>query len=450
MKKKKGKLKTQNIVIVANIVIIFIITCFYAGRLIHFYIMEHPKVDKKINLNELITLKKNITTVGDGLYKDGDTYFFKGKEVNNYLEYSGFLFRIVSLDKDGNIKLITDDSPTTLAWGISDDYNNSYIKSWLVGEEEHAGVFYKSLTNSDTYLTLTNFCTETVNQDSKTCKENTKDKVGLLSLIEYKNAGGSKSYLNNNSFWWLSNPSNEGIWYVYNDGKINDVSSLGNEYYSYGIRPVITINGNINIISGDGSKDSPYKIDNDTGSTLQDKSVGKYIKYSDLTWRIIEKTDNYVRVALNGFIKENDEDLIRTFSDNSNVYAANNGIGAYLNTTFYNTLDSTYMKSGSVYTNRYDSTSVKFNYLRIFDSVITAKVGMMQVSDLFVNDFDDYFLVSRTSTYVGTVYKVEKGNKLYADLPSSKAKVRPTIFLDLESPIKSGDGSIENPYVIGD
>jgi len=67
-----------------------------------------------------------------------------------------------------------------------------------------------------------------------------------------------------------------------------------------------------------------------------------------------------------------------------------------------------------------------------------------------MNDYTDYYLVSRTSTYVGTVYKVIENNGLYADLPTEKAKIRPTIFLNLESPIISGDGTQNNPYVIGD
>ena len=136
------------------------------------------------------------------------------------------------------------------------------------------------------------------------------------------------------------------------------------------------------------------------------------------------------------------------FSTYSNVYATTNDIGHYLNTTFYESLDNTYMVNGTVYTNRYDST-VDFDYTGIFESSVSAKVGMMQVGDLFMNDYTDYYLVSRTSTYVGTVYKVIENNSLYADLPTSAAKIRPTIFLNLESPIKSGDGSIDNPYVIG-
>lgn len=451
MKKQenKSKIKIQNIIIVINIVILLAITCFYAYRLIHFYRIENPKIDKQITLSEAITMKKNITSIGDGLYKKKDTYTYKGKEVNNYLEYSGYLFRIISVDEDDNVKVITDDAITNLAWGIDDNYEKSYIKTWLTGENEHEGIFYNSLNNALNYLVDTSFCTETVDEDVKKCKDNTTDKVGLLSLDEYKEVGGSKSYLNKDNYWWLSNPSEDGIWYVYSDGKINDVSNSGNEYYSYGVRPVITIKGDTKLISGDGTLKNPYTIEKDTGNMLKDKSVGKYIKYSDLTWRIIEKNDSYVRVALDGFIKEDNEDYERVYSNNLTTYSSTNAIGYYLNYMFYETLDHSYMVDGTIYTNRYDST-VDFNYLKLFSSSITAKVGMMQVGDLFMNDYSDYFLVSRTSTYVGTVYRVLEDNKLYADLPTSKAKIRPTIFLDLDSPIKSGSGSKEKPYVIGD
>jgi len=444
---KKSKLKIQNIIIVINTIILLGIIGFYGYRLIHFYKIEHPKVDETFNLVQTITLEKNITTIDDGLYETDDGFIFKGKNVNNYLEYSGYLFRIISIDKNNNIKLITEESLTNLAWGIENNYDKSYIKSWLNSEEKHKGIFYKSLNNA--YLVDTNFCIEKVNEESKKCTEITTDKVGLMSLEEYNNAGGTKSYLQTNNTWWLSNPSEEGIWYVYSNGNINDVIKTGKNYYSYGVRPVITIKGDIALISGDGSVDNPYKVENESANVLKNKNVGKYIKYSDLTWRIIEKNDNYIRVTLDGVLKENEEDLITNFSSYSNVYATNNGIGKYLNNDFYNTLDNTYMVDGTVYVNRYDST-VDFDYNGIFETSITAKVGMMQVGDLFMNDYTDYYLVSRTSTYVGTVYKVIENNGLYADLPTEKAKIRPTIFLNLESPIISGDGTQNNPYVIGD
>lgn len=447
MEKKKAKIKTQNIIIFINVIVLLIITFIYTCRLIHYYKIEHPKIDKQLSLAETITLKKNITSVGDGLYKEDDSYFFKGKHVNNYLEYSGILFRIVSV-KDNNVKLISDESLTNLVWGIEDDFEKSYINTWLNGKKKHEGVFYSSLNNSDDYLVDTNFCVEKLDENSKKCTDEINTKVGLLSLIEYNLAGGTKSYLNQNNFWWLSNPSKDGVWYVYSDGKINDIINTGNNYYSYGVRPVINIKGNIKLISGDGTEKNPYKFEHEKGNILKDKNVGEFIQYSDLNWRIIERNNDYIRVALDGLIKDKNENYERIYSNGYNVFSKYSDIGYYLNNYFYNTLDNTYLVDGNIYTNRYDST-VDFDYLRIFDNYITAKVGMMQIGDLFINDYDDYFLVSRTSTYTGTVYKVAENNKLYADLPSNKSQIRPTIFLDLDTPIKSGTGSQKDPYVIG-
>lgn len=444
---KKTKLKVQNIIILINILILLVIISIYGYRLVYYYKIEHPKLDKALTLSEAITLKKNITTINDGLYKEDNNYIFKGTDVNNYLEYSGYLFRIISVDENNNVKAITDKSLTSLAFGI-DDYNTSYIKSWLNNEGEHEGIFYKSLNNPTNYLVDTNFCTETLEEDSKECKDNSSDLTGLLSLIEYRHAGGSKSYLNTSENWWLANTSKEGNWYVYSNGKINDVSHSGKEYYSYGVKPVVTFKGTIAVTKGDGTKINPYKIENEGDNILKSKSVGKYVSYSDMTWRIIEKNDSYIRLALDGFIKENNEDKLMNFSTYSNVYSSDSGIGKYLNTVFFNSLDNTYMIEGTIYTNRYDST-VDFDYKGIYASKISAKVGMMQVGDLFINDYTDYYLVSRTSTYVGTVYKVIGNNSFYADLPTSEAYIRPTIFLNIESPIKSGDGTKEKPYIIG-
>lgn len=448
MKKQKTKLKKQNIFIIVNIVIIILITCFYAYRLIHYYRIEHPKLEKKATLNSLVTLKKNITSIGDGLYKDQDNYVYRGTDVDNYLEYSGYLFRIISVNSAGDVKMITEDSLTNLAWGIDDDYKISYVSSWLNGSGEHEGIFYKSLNDPDKFLADTTFCVGKLTEKSTTCEEEITDQVGLLSLLEYKKANGSKSYLNSDNYWWLTNSSNNGIWYVYDDGDINDDIYLGQDYYSYGVRPVITIKGSTEVVSGNGSKDSPFLLETESENLLKNKSVGKYIKYSDLNWRIIERHENYVRVALDGFIKKDNEPYFRIYSNNSTIYSKTSDIGYYLNTVFYNELDDKRMEMGTIYTNRYDST-VDFNYLKIFNASEEVNVGLMQVGDLFMNDYDDYFLASRTSTYVGTIYKVIKNNMLYADLPTNKAKIRPVIFLDLESPITSGDGSKENPYIIG-
>ena len=62
--------------------------------MIHYYRIENPKIEDVKTLVELVTLGKNLTDNGDGLYHENDIYYYKGKNVNNYLKYSGRLFRI--------------------------------------------------------------------------------------------------------------------------------------------------------------------------------------------------------------------------------------------------------------------------------------------------------------------------------------------------------------------
>ena len=88
MKSKIKKImnnKVKKVLIIINIVLIFGILEFYICRFIHFYRIENPKVNDDISLADYITLDKNITVSGSGLYKKDDKYVFIGDDVNNYL-----------------------------------------------------------------------------------------------------------------------------------------------------------------------------------------------------------------------------------------------------------------------------------------------------------------------------------------------------------------------------
>ncbi len=58
-------------------------------------------------------LKKNVVTSGDGLYVDNTIdgrYIYKGGNPNNYIKLGDDLYRIISVEKDGTIKVIKQDS----------------------------------------------------------------------------------------------------------------------------------------------------------------------------------------------------------------------------------------------------------------------------------------------------------------------------------------------------
>ena len=101
--------------------ILFIIGCFvfYGYRTYHYYHLTHDIV-KNITLKEKLTALNNIEYQNDGLYEKSGYFYYKGLDVNNYVYYSGRLFRIIDIN-DG-IRMIEDETTTNLVWTFDSDY----------------------------------------------------------------------------------------------------------------------------------------------------------------------------------------------------------------------------------------------------------------------------------------------------------------------------------------
>ena len=447
MTKKKKKIKLENIYIFINIVFILGCFIFYGYRLIHFYRLEHPKIEENTPLYELITLDKNITTINEGLYKEDNVYRYIGNNLDNYVIYSGRLWRIVSAE-DNKVKLITEDPQTSLVWSINTNYENSYVRSWLNDEDNELKSFYESLSNNS-YIVNTKTCIDVVSEDSLKCEQVVEDKVGLLSAYEYQKAGGEESYLNIGEYWWTSNTDKDNVaWYVYSKGSLNNTSYSGTTYYSYGVRPTITLNGDIEVIRGNGTKETPYLLDKTTENILNKKYVGEYLNYSGYTWRIIETDDEYVKIAMNGIVKNDEgEDLI-TYFGKSNYYSVSQDVGKYLNTTFYNKLtNQDYILERDFNTGRYDKT-YKYDFNKIAEYKEKAKVGLLQLGELFITDVPKYFLATRTITSDNSIYEVLEEGRIYAGELTDELGLRVTMYLKPDIAILSGEGTNESPYVI--
>ncbi|MDD2377356.1 MAG: DUF6273 domain-containing protein [Bacilli bacterium] len=450
MKKYRlSKRKISLLFVIVNITVLLLITSYYGYRLIHYYRLENPKVVVE-TLSNVVTLEKNLALIGDGLYKQDDLYYFKGTKVNNYVLYSGRLWQIVSVNEKGNVKLITTDNQTSLVWGKDNNYQNSYIREWLNStSNQHSGIFYKTLSNPELYLEKSSWCIDIVLENPDICNSKIEDKIGLLSINEYNRALGSNSYLNIDSYWWTINGASDNkVWYVYPEGKLNNESYHNDSYFSYGIRPVINLKKDITLYGGNGTKETPYIIERGTSNILKTKRVGEYLKYANYNWRIASVTEDYVEVYMDGNVLQDNENMNSRFSTSSNLYSIDKGIGKYLNTTFYENLtNKEYIVSGKWYVGNYDD-SIKYNYKNIYNKSIEAKVGMLSVGNLFVEDYEDYFLMTRPNNIENTIYKVVENGQVYADLMDSYAYIRPAIKLKTDIVILSGTGKKDKPYII--
>ena len=375
-------------------------------------------------------------------------YYFYGKVSNNYVYYSGRYFRILGIDKDKNIKLITEDVQTSLSYGDEYNFSDSLINKWLNLGGKNEGIFYYSLEDTDKYLTNTYTCKDIVNDIKKTtCKKlENSNLISTISAYEYVRALANDSYLNNNSYYWTSTNSTDSAYYVFDKGGI----TTSNDRDILGIRPVITLKGNT-IVSGDGSKENPYTFENKTINTLYDASVGEYLTYSNNTYRIIEKDKNVMKIAMEGYIEEDNNIVKKVFNTKNNVFDINskNNIGYYLNNTFYESLENKdYLKKGYFYIGRFNTDD--YSYKLTFENKINTYVGLYQLGELFINDYGENFTLNGLDDNIdNTIFVIDKDKKIYGDNITSKYKIRPVLYLDSNLKILKGTGKIDNKYEIG-
>lgn len=441
-----NKKLAAKIFIIISIVFLISLVGIYGYRLIHFYQLEHPKGQKEVEpLFSKMILKDTIVTENDGLYQEEKMYYYKGNITNNYVLYSGILWRIVRVNEDESVTLISEDPITSMVFGYeTSTLKDSYVDTWL------NETFYPQLKNNEQYLVDTTYCSNAI-KDSKdvNCKQTEKRKVALMSVYEYLKAAGSKGYLKNEKSFWTSTPSTEfKIWLVNKEGLVTDESLSQDSYYSYGVRPMITIKGDIKVVTGTGSQTEPYTFEENSGTTLKDQTIGKYVSYSDQIWKIIGLDDLGVKLALNGYLKE-EEEITKPFSDSSNLYSIKDkkNIGYYLNSTYYESLQHKEYLVEYPWKLFYYNSENKYQYKVKEIETVQTEVGLLQVTDLFLNDFSDYALM--TPTGEETIYKVREDGRLYADMTTSELKIRPAVVLKRNLNVVSGSGTLADPFQLG-
>lgn len=232
-------------------------------------------------------LIKNVVTSGDGLYKIGDEYVFRGEYPNNYVTFSGKSWRIVKINSDGSIKLIyTEEKTEKSVWddrynsekngyvGINDfrksrilDHlqsiydNNSYFekdnKTLLVKEDWCIG----SITQGDTLISTLDVCSD-VYSDLYIGLINVSE-VLAPSLDSDCNSLYDVQCTNYNYFFtintgWTLNSVKDNTYSVYSSD--SGMASFQNASITSYLRPVINVNGDVLYKSGAGTKEEPYLI----------------------------------------------------------------------------------------------------------------------------------------------------------------------------------------------
>lgn len=245
----------------------------------------------------------DIVTSGDGLYTDeyeDGRYFYKGSNPNNYVTFNGDRagWRIISLERDGTIKIIKTKSindmywdsynydsfnttgennwarPATLNTYLNETYYNSmntYYRDYIVSGSWKIGAITYEDDNLATQIEDENDTKWTGKIGLPTVSEfirtnSDKTSCGSFSLNEkYYTKCKSTNWMVNGDDWWTLSARFDNdytVMHLYSSGHImySAVYERNSTSNPYGVRPTLYLSSNVKI-TGSGTQSNPYIVE---------------------------------------------------------------------------------------------------------------------------------------------------------------------------------------------
>ena len=234
-------------------------------------------------------IDRDLVTTGNGLYADSQTagrYYYKGSDPHNYLSFNGTLWRILSLEPDGSVKIIlknayisapfhsansglTNFTSVAAYASLVDYYNNTLTaesKKYLTSHVSYSGVVSYGASTANTIADTVNAekgATITTNivlpsitdylRASNNCNDSTSWKSINNSPFVCKTYNWM--YDSGGSYWFLNAYSATRARYQNTSGAVSlyTVSDLR------GYRPVVYLKATTTF-QGNGTTSSPYTV----------------------------------------------------------------------------------------------------------------------------------------------------------------------------------------------
>ena len=425
-------------------------------------------------------LLKGVGENGSINTSDPDQTFITGTDPNNYIWYSGKLWRAVSIDtSDNSVKLVTQWNISTINYHASGNaaFEGSYMEHWL--NDTSVDGFLGNLRDYENFIKMDSVWNATLTTATTKPAETTlvEDAVGLLNAYEYtKSHSGttiSNGYLNNGLEWWLLTPYNTNSIRLVNsnDGGLKTKTSHGGS----GVRPAINLKFGVRIVSGDGTKNNPYRLagDNDSnlnGTLLNTRYSGEYITFGtgeNTLYRIVShETNGLTKIVSAEPLKSGGIFIVSAFGSDEN-YSSSNTIGNFLNgeylTSYVGTdyanmiVEDTTWYLGAVISGRsymyakyiYDLTDGWI--LRADDTVTSAQVGLLRLGELMAGQFDisdnngSYWSLT---PYNPSINSIDADSGVSVGIKTAQLKVRPAMNLKSNVVITGGTGTKQDPFTL--
>ena len=230
-----------------------------------------------------------IVTTGDGLYKDEyeeGRYFYKGKNVNNYITFNNEKWRIISIESDKTLKIMRDAILQDITWDSSGGTNGS--NNWARPADLNTYLnenYYNSLNSiSQSQIVAKNWNVGNVTYDNNDLAEQMSaesgkkwnGKVALITASEYIRSNSNQSscgtfekinvnyqlcqdttWMHIYSTWWTLSPAivNSTNVFIVNSGGGMQRLRANN---AAPFRPVVYLSSEVKITGGNGTQGNPF------------------------------------------------------------------------------------------------------------------------------------------------------------------------------------------------
>jgi len=372
------------------------------------------------------------------------------KSDNNYIKYSGRLWRIVSVNENNKtVKAVLNDVATYINYDetTSSAYKNSNAETWI------ASTFRETLNNPTVFLFTNKWNYGSVANGNAPATDSAsttfQNSIGLLDLYEFTK---TKTYIpspNNVEYFLLSQKDDTNVWYVKGD---NTAATTGANTFK-GVRPVIVFRPGVAYNrGGNGKADNPYEIIGEkigvSGELLKTRYVGEYVNFSGKAFRIISISDDGIKIMSTAY-------SLSSQFDNTNIYKFSTGalIGISERTGFYNGLSNT----NKSLIKRVDYCTSK--YINTTKYVKTCASRDKRAEDFTIPTIGEMYTVPYgTDSYWTTSVEIERDTDPTVQLMTSSGpvgtnirgsgKIYPVVLLRPTVKISGtdGNGTASKPY----
>ena len=397
---------------------------------------------------------------------DSEQTFITGENPDNYIWYSGKLWRAVSIDpSDNSVKIITQQiAGLKASTATGPDFKGSDMEQWL--NDTSVDGFLGNLREPDKFIKKDSVWNATFARETTKPEKTTlvTDAVGTLNLYEYtmsyKNTTYENGYLREDTYWWLLTPcgeDNHQIAHVESSG----YTEIDGPTYSYGIRPAVNLKPTVKVVNGEGTIYNPYRLegdnDNPTNVLLSTRYSGEYISFGteehDLYRIVSHENGTGTKIVSNYYI-----DGVAFDANKSNLFSKDTTLGSFLNGEFltsgeYLTAEQVNMIEDNTtwYLGAVTETNYKLAKYQdttgssLTTATTTAKVGLLRFGELMSAPlYRNSTLTPRDDR--NKMVNAGTGNEVF--LAEKNVKHFPAMNLKSNVIITGGKGTAQEPFTI--